>query len=336
LCKYYPLQQHACAAFVKRKTVPAVRANESITISARERETVALVGESGCGKSTVAKVLIGLETATAGRVVVQGVDLAQQPVDHRTPAQRRALQMVFQHPHETLNPSLTIATQIVRGLKQSGIAADKGTLREHALRLLERVQLPRALADRRPQQLSGGQQQRVAIARAFAGHPALVIADEPVAALDVSVQAAVLALLMEMQHSEGTALLLISHDLGVVRYLADRVVVLYLGQVMERGTTDEVFAPPYHPYTEALLSAVPVADTHVKKRRIVLAGTLPGVVHPPTGCPFVTRCPRKLGVLCETEPPPLQQVTADHVIACHLPLETLRQAEPVLQQAAGE
>ena len=235
------------------------------------------------------------------------------------------MQMVFQHPHETLNPCLTIGAQIARVLKLCGIARDAHTLHRLVLRLLDRVQLPRALANRRPRHLSGGQKQRVAIARAFAGQPALVVADEPVAALDVSVQAAVLELLLDMQRTHGTTLLFISHDLGVVRYLADQVVVMYLGQVMERGTTAEVFHAPYHPYTEALLAAMPLADRLRQQQRLVLDGAVPSVIDPPRGCPFVTRCPRQLGTLCETARPPLQQVTVTHSIACHIPLDMLRQ-----------
>jgi peptide/nickel transport system ATP-binding protein len=328
LRKYYAL---ASRLFRRRRGGAKgtyVRAAESITFTARQREVVALVGESGGGKSTVARVLVGLETATAGQVVWQGEDLARRPVTKRTPAQRRALQMVFQHPHETLNPRLTIATQIARVLKQGGIARDARTLHTLVLRWLDRVQLPRALANRRPHHLSGGQKQRVAIARAFAGQPALVVADEPVTALDVSVQAAVLELLLDMQRTHGTTLLFISHDLGVVRYLADQVVVMYLGQVMERGTTAEVFAPPYHPYTEALLSAIPLADPRQQRPRLVLEGPIPSAVDPPSGCPFVTRCPRQLGILCETERPPLQQVTATHSIACHIPIERLHAEKP--------
>jgi len=268
---------------------------------------------------------MGLETATAGEVIWQGQNVARRPVTKRTLAQRRALQMVFQHPHETLNPSQTIGRQIARVLQKAGMARDAQTLHTLVLDVLDRVQLPRVLATRRPQHLSGGQKQRVAIARAFAGQPALVVADEPVAALDVSVQAAVIALLLEMQRRHDTTLLLISHDLGVVRYLADGVVVLYLGQVMERGTVEEVFAPPYHPYTEALLSAMPLVDSQRPRSRIVLEGPIPSVVDPPRGCPFVTRCPRQLGALCEETPPPLQHVTVNHVIACHIPLDKLRQ-----------
>jgi len=318
LRKYYPLPR-------KGPHERSARANESITFSARQREIVALVGESGGGKSTVAKVVIGLEMATAGEVIWQGQNVARRPVTKRTLAQRRALQMVFQHPHETLNPSQTIGRQIARVLQKAGMARDAQTLHTLVLDVLDRVQLPRVLATRRPQHLSGGQKQRVAIARAFAGQPALVVADEPVAALDVSVQAAVIALLLEMQRQHGTRLLFISHDLGVVRYLADGVVVLYLGQVMERGTVEEVFAPPYHPYTEALLSAMPLMASQPPRSRIVLEGPIPSVVDPPRGCPFVTRCPRQLGALCEETPPPLQHVTVNHVIACHIPLDTLRQ-----------
>jgi peptide/nickel transport system ATP-binding protein len=313
LRKYYPLSRRG-------RQRRYARANESVTFAARQGEIVALVGESGSGKSTVAKVVVGLETATAGEVLWQGEDVARRPVTKRTLAQRRALQMVFQHPHETLNPSQTIGAQIARAFKKSGMARDTRTLQTLVLDVLDRVQLPRTLANRRPHQLSGGQKQRVAIARAFAGQPALVVADEPVSALDVSVQAAVIELLLEMQRRHGTALLFISHDLGVVRYLADRVVVMYLGHVMECGTVDEVFAPPYHPYTEALLAALPGVDLQRQRAPSVVEGPVPSVVDPPRGCPFVTRCPRQLGALCEEVPPPVQHVTASHVMACHIPI----------------
>jgi oligopeptide/dipeptide ABC transporter ATP-binding protein len=315
LRKYYPLPRRG------RKERYA-RAVESMTFAARQGEIVALVGESGCGKSTVAKVVVGLETATAGEVLWQGEDVARRPVTQRTLAQRRALQMVFQHPHETLNPSQTIGAQIARAFKKSGMVRNARALRTLMLDVLDRVQLPCTLAQRRPHQLSGGQKQRVAIARAFAAQPALVVADEPVTALDVSVQAAVIELLLEMQRTHGTTLLFISHDLGVVRYLADQVIVMYLGQVMERGTVDEVFAPPYHPYTEALLAAMPGVASQRQRAPSVLEGSMPSVIDPPRGCPFVTRCPRQLGAVCEEVSPPLQQVTANHVLVCHIPIES--------------
>jgi peptide/nickel transport system ATP-binding protein len=334
LRKYYPLSGRRLSALWRRGLRRYAKANEAVSFTVRTGETVALVGESGSGKSTVARILLGLETATDGRALLAGADLARQPVHQRTPQQYRMIQMVFQHPHNTLNPSLTIGTQLARALKKSGLAADRRTLEAHVLHLLDQVHLPSVFADRYPAQLSGGQQQRVGIARAFAGQPALVVADEPVSALDVSVQAAVLNLLLARQRDHNTALLVISHNLGVVRYVADRIVVLYLGQVMEQGTTDEVFAPPYHPYTEALLAAVPLVTPGLTKTPIVLDGPLPSVVDPPQGCPFVTRCPRKLGPVCETEHPPLQENAPGHLIACHIPLMTLRQGAPIFRPVA--
>ncbi len=198
------------------------------------------------------------------------------------------------------------------------------------------MKLPREFAARKPRQLSGGQKQRIGIARAFGGNATLVVADEPVSALDVSVQAAVTGLLTDIQRKKRTTMVFISHDLSVVRYLADRIVVMYLGRIMEQGTTDQVFAPPYHPYTEALLSAVPIADTSVKKKHIVLKGELPSPMNPPPGCPFQTRCPRKIGAICETELPPVQELAPGHKIMCHIPEKELRKMEPVItfQKAA--
>ena len=204
------------------------------------------------------------------------------------------------------------------------------------LELLDLVKLPRAFARRMPRQLSGGQKQRIGIARAFAGAPQVVVADEPVSALDVSVQAAVAELLMDIQRTSRTTMLFISHDLGIVRYLADRVMVMYLGHVVEIGTTDQVFEPPYHPYTEALLSAVPIADTSVEKSHIVLQGDIPSAVNPPPGCPFQTRCPRKHqvpGDRCETEVPPMVALAPGHEVKCHLPAEVFAAMQPVIRLA---
>jgi peptide/nickel transport system ATP-binding protein len=192
------------------------------------------------------------------------------------------------------------------------------------------VKLPHDFLHRRPRQLSGGQKQRVGIARAFAGNPAVVVADEPVSALDVSVQAAITELLLDIQHDEKTTLLFISHDLSVVRYLADRVVVMYLGQVMEQGNADAVFSPPYHPYTEALLSAIPIADGRITKRKVVLSSDMPSASNPPAGCPFSTRCPYVLGEVCRNERPPVHAFSATHKIACHLSREELVSMKPVI------
>ncbi len=328
--KYYEIRDTSLAAMISGQQVRYVKANEELNFRAREGETVAIVGESGCGKSTFAKVLMGLETVTDGEIRFGGTNIGELPVQKRTAKQLGSLQMVFQNPNDTLNPSLTIGSQIGRVIRKFGVESDPAKIRERVLKLLDTVKLPREFEWRKPRQLSGGQKQRVGIARAFAGNPATVIADEPISALDVSVAAAVTELLMEIQRENKTTLLFISHDLSAVRYLADRVVVMYLGQIMERGTTDEVFSPPYHPYTEALLSAVPIADPQVVKRRIVLEGNLPSTLNPPKGCPFATRCQRSLGDICDNEIPPVQFNADEHAIACHIPVEELRLVEPVI------
>jgi peptide/nickel transport system ATP-binding protein len=332
--KYYELTDNSIGAILSGKRTRYVKANEELSFDARESETVAIVGESGCGKSTFAKVLMGLETATQGEIRFHDKNIAETPVQARSPSEVGSLQMIFQNPNDTLNPSISIGGAIGRVIRKFGVETDKTKVRQRVLELLDLVKLPRDFINRRPRQLSGGQKQRVGIARAFAGHPAMVIADEPVSALDVSVQAAVTQLLLDIQRNYKTTLLFISHDLSVVRYLADRIVVMYLGQIMELGTTDEVFAPPYHPYTEALLSAVPIADTSIEKKRIILEGNLPSVLNPPKGCPFVTRCPRKVGTICEEERPPVLESETGHKIACHIPLRDLSQVEPVITQKA--
>jgi peptide/nickel transport system ATP-binding protein len=213
-------------------------------------------------------------------------------------------------------------------------AADR---QDRMLELLDLVKLPREFADRMPRQLSGGQKQRVGIARAFAGDAKIVVADEPVSALDVSVQAAVTDLLMDIQREQKTTLLFISHDLSIVRYLSDRVLVMYLGHVVEMGTTEQVFQPPYHPYTEALLSAVPIADTSIEKKHIVLEGDIPSAMNPPSGCPFQTRCGWKSevpGGLCETEVPSIRKLAGGHQIKCHLADDILAKMDAVIKIAA--
>jgi len=314
-----------------------VKANETLTFEARESETLAIVGESGCGKSTFAKVLMGLETATSGGIMLFNQSIESTPIEKRGTDTVSSVQMVFQNPFDTLNPSMTVGRQITRALEIFGIGSSDTDRRERMLHLLDLVKLPRAFAERMPRQLSGGQKQRVGIARAFAGGAKVVVADEPVSALDVSVQAAVTDLLMEIQREQKTTLLFISHDLSIVRYLSDRVMVMYLGHVVELGTTDQVFSPPYHPYTEALLSAVPIADTKVTKRHIVLEGDIPSAMNPPPGCPFQTRCRWKSqvpGGLCDTEVPPVRLLAQGHQIKCHLADDILANMEPVIKIAA--
>ncbi|MDC3121437.1 ABC transporter ATP-binding protein, partial [bacterium] len=335
LKKYYEVA--ANALFGSSGTYKTVKANETLSFEARESETLAIVGESGCGKSTFAKVLMGLETATDGSILLDNRNIGSTPIEARRTQTVADIQMVFQNPFDTLNPSMTVGRQIVRTLEVFKYGQTDETRNDRMLELLDLVKLPRAFATRMPRQLSGGQKQRVGIARAFAGGARIVVADEPVSALDVSVQAAVTDLLMEIQRKEKTTLLFISHDLSIVRYLSDRVMVMYLGHVVELGTTDQVFSPPYHPYTEALLSAVPIADTSIKKEHIVLEGDIPSAMNPPSGCPFQTRCRWKKDVLasmCETEIPPMNTLSNGHQIKCHLEKSKLEEMEPVIKIAA--
>ena len=334
LKKYYEVAANALFGGGNKKVV---KANETLSFEARESETLAIVGESGCGKSTFAKVLMGLETATEGDILLENKNIEGISIENRDTKTVSDIQMVFQNPFDTLNPSMTVGSQIVRAFELFKIGENGAARQERMLELLDLVKLPREFADRMPRQLSGGQKQRVGIARAFAGDAKIVVADEPVSALDVSVQAAVTDLLMEIQREQKTTLLFISHDLSIVRYLSDRVLVMYLGHVVEMGTTEQVFQPPYHPYTEALLSAVPVADTSIEKKHIVLEGDIPSAMNPPVGCPFQTRCGWKSevpGGLCETKVPDIQTLAGGHQIKCHLAEDILARMDAVIKIAA--
>ena len=335
LKKHYEVAANALFGDSGAKKV--VKANETLSFEAHESETLAIVGESGCGKSTFAKVLLGLETATSGAIELDGERVEDVPVERRGTQTVADVQMVFQNPFDTLNPSMMVGRQIIRALEVFGHGTSDPERRDEMMRLLDLVKLPREFAERMPRQLSGGQKQRVGIARAFAGGARVVVADEPVSALDVSVQAAVADLLMEIQREKLTTLLFISHDLSIVRYLSDRVMVMYLGHVVELGSTEQVFSPPYHPYTEALLSAVPIADTSVRKRHIVLEGDIPSAMDPPPGCPFQTRCRWKSEApdgICEREVPPVRTLADGHQVKCHLADEILARMDPVIETAA--
>ena len=227
-------------------------------------------------------MLLGLETASSGTVTLGNKEIQSTGIEKRSVDTVSSIQMVFQNPFDTLNPSHSVGSQIIRTLEKFNVGKTVAERRKRMLELLDLVKLPRAFETRKPRQLSGGQKQRIGVARAFAGDAKVVVADEPVSALDVSVQAAVTELLMDIQRKNKTTMLFISHDLSVVRYIADRVVVMYLGYIVEQGTTDQIFAPPYHPYTEALLSAIPIADTSVVKKHIVLEGDIPSAMNPPS------------------------------------------------------
>ena len=307
-----------------------LHANRGVDFDVPGGGTLAIVGESGCGKSTLANTVMGLTTASGGTARFERLDLAKLPVQRRPQAVLRDLQMVFQNPDETLNPAYSVGRQLARAVRR--LAGPAG-VQARVAELLGVTRLAPGIQARRPRQLSGGQKQRVGIARALAGRPRMLVADEPVSALDVSVQAAIIALLAEIQAEQGTTLLVISHDLGFVRAVADQVVVMYLGRVVEAGPAERVFNPPYHPYTEALLSAVPNADPAMRPRRIVLAGDPPSALSPPPGCPFHTRCPRRIGPVCDTQAPPDQGGPAGHRIACHIPLQELALVPPVFPAA---
>ncbi|MDB6007971.1 MAG: peptide/nickel transporter ATP-binding protein, partial [Gammaproteobacteria bacterium] len=313
-----------------------VLANDGLTFEVRRGETVAIVGESGCGKSTFARILTGLDQATSGSIRMEGLELTHLPVSRRTRDTIRSLQMVFQNPFDTLNPAHTVGSQIARVIRKFGVERGESRIQQRVLELLDVVKLPREFAERRPRQLSGGQKQRVGLARAFAGNPTMVVADEPLSALDVSVQAAVTNLLLDIQRQRSTTLLFISHDLSLVHYLSDRVVVMYLGQIMEQGRTEEVFAPPYHPYTEALLAAVPVPDQQFAKRKVVLSGEIPSASNPPAGCRFSTRCAYRIPGTCDVVPPVVQEFAPQHRIACHLPRSQLQAMQPVFGSRAPD
>ena len=240
--------------------------------------------------------------------------------------------MVFQNPFDTLNPSHSVGNQIIRTLEKVGVGSTVEERKQRMYELLDLVKLPREFEKRMPRQLSGGQKQRIGIARAFAGSPKIVVADEPVSALDVSVQAAVIELLIDIQEKFDTTMLFISHDLSVVRYVADRVVVMYLGKISETGTTEQIFSPPYHPYTEALLSAVPIADPDIKKRQILLEGALPSPLNPPKGCVFNTRCPSAIAGKCNVIEPPIQKLKNGHTISCHIDIKELSKKDNVFAQ----
>jgi peptide/nickel transport system ATP-binding protein len=302
-----------------------VRAVDDVSLMLRRGETLGLVGESGSGKTTLARALLGLTAADQGSIIeLDGRPLAAG-IGKRNTDQVAAVQIVFQNPDSALNRRFSVHRILSRALTK--LRGDKKEEREHHLgQLAQSVRFDVRLINSRPAQLSGGLKQRVAIARAFAGDPRVVVCDEPTSALDVSVQAAILNLLAELQADKGVSYLFISHDLAVVRYLSDRIAVLYLGRVMELGEAETVFTAPHHPYTEALLSSVPQADG-LERPRIRLEGEIPSHADPPSGCVFHTRCPRFIGDVCINEEPPLREVEPDHLWRCHHSIETLRELQ---------
>ncbi|UYZ15291.1 dipeptide ABC transporter ATP-binding protein [Brevibacillus sp. WF146] len=309
LTKHYPIKKG-----IFSRQVGAVKAVDGVSFSVKRGETLGIVGESGCGKSTTARLVIRLLKETAGSIRFEGRELtALSAGELRTV--RRDMQMIFQDPYASLNPRWTVERTLLEPMLVYGIGS-KGEQRDRVQELLTHVGLNPSYAKRYPHEFSGGQRQRIGIARALVLHPKLIIADEPVSALDISIQAQVINLLQDLQDQYRLTYLFISHDLSVVRHISDRVAVMYLGRIVELAETEKLFATPLHPYTEALMSAVPDVQG-AKKERIILRGDVPSPANPPAGCAFHTRCPRCMDI-CKTEAPPLKEAAPGQLAACHL------------------
>jgi len=300
---------------VLQRVAGHVRAVDGVSFAIQAGETLCLVGESGCGKSTVGKTILRLQEPTAGRIWLGGTDVTTLD-EEQMRVHRRQVQMVFQDPYSSLNPRMRAGQIIGEPLENYDMAA--GAEKERQVEaLLEKVGLRKDAAQRFPFEFSGGQRQRLGIARALALNPRLIVADEPVSALDVSVQAQVLNLLMDLQDEFGLAYLFVSHDLAVVEHIGHRIAVMYLGRIVELAPKDRIFAQPQHPYSEALMAAAPIADPKTRRKRLVIEGDVPSPMNPPSGCHFHTRCPYA-EARCKLEYPPLQEIAPGHVVACHL------------------
>ena len=307
---YYPV---AGSGFGKKEFVKAV---DGVTFGVKKGEVFGIVGESGCGKSTLGRGVCKLENLTSGHVYLDGEDITEYN-DRRMRSIRKKVQMVFQDPYASLNPRMSVFDIIAEPLLVHHLYQDKADLEKKVLDLLHRVGLDDYHANRYPHEFSGGQRQRIGIARALAVEPSLIIADEPVSALDVSIQAQVLNLLNELKHDLDLTYIFVAHDLSVVEYISDRVGVMYLGNFVGVGEKEKIYSNPMHPYTQALLSAVPVPDPTAKRERILLEGSIPSAHKPPTGCKFHTRCPKCMEC-CKTQAPERYEVDDGHYVYCHL------------------
>ena len=297
-------------------TTGYVYAVDGVSFEIARGETLSLVGESGCGKSTVGKAILRLFDITDGQVVLDGTRIDDLPAGRLRPLRRR-IQVVFQDPFSSLNPRMRVRDILAEPIRNFGLAKDGRDLEQRVAALMDKVRLPRDAVNRWPHEFSGGQRQRIGIARALAAEPDIIICDEAVSALDVSVKAQIVNLLQDLQQELGLAMLFISHDLAIVEHMTHRVAVMYLGKIVEVAPKRELFAAPKHPYTEALLSAVPVPEPGAQRQRIILKGDVPSPINPPKGCRFHTRCPYAFD-RCRVEEPPLRPLATGHLAACHL------------------
>ena len=307
---YFPI---SASVFGKRKLLKAV---DDVSFELLEGETFGLVGESGCGKTTVGRTLVRLYKPTGGQILYRGTDIA--PLDEKavTPYRSR-MQMIFQDPYASLNPRMTVSSIIAEPMKLQGVQQDEITARVREL--VEQVGLKKDHLNRYPHEFSGGQRQRIGIARALAMRPEFIVCDEPISALDVSIQAQIINMLEQLQEKMGITYMFVSHDLSMVRHISHRVGVMYLGQMVELAPVDELYSNMQHPYTQALMSAVPIADPDLaaKSERIVLQGEVPQPIDPPPGCPFASRCRYSKGV-CKEVRPEMREIAPGHFLACHL------------------
>src|SRR3954447_14254250 len=331
LKKHFPVTR----GIIFQKEVASVRAVDGVSFVVREGETLGVVGESGCGKSTMARCVMRLLEPTAGKIVFDGRDITTLSRTDMRPY-RREMMMVFQDPYASLNPRKRVGFIVAEALEVHKLGTD-AEIKRRVQELLEVVGLNPEHYNRFPHEFSGGQRQRIGVARALAVNPKLIVCDEPVSALDVSVQAQILNLLKDLQRDFGLTYIFIAHDLNVVRHISDRVMVMYLGTVAEVATRDQLYSEPKHPYTGALLSAVPIPNPELGRARkqIILEGDVPSPLNPPSACRFHPRCPRFHEGHCDVETPPLYPFGDDHVASCHYPLERWPLTEEEMRRTAG-